>query len=75
MEKKTFFEIKNTLRNDIFGEYENSEIGMKILVKGGKDYTVGFDGIFEKENFVMLQMDNGDTIAFVPYENIIAVEA
>lgn len=46
---------------------------MKILVKGGKDYTVGFNSIIEKENFVMLQMNNGE-VAFVPYENILLVE-
>ena len=71
MTMKIFCEIRNYLRKEFSGCPE-SEIGMKIKVKGGITYNVAFTDVDLKESFVVLPM--GDTIAFVPYENIIAVE-
>lgn len=71
MTKKSFFEIRNYLRREFSGCSE-SEIGMKIIVNGGIAYKVAFTDVDPQESFVVLPM--GDTIAFVPYENIIAVE-
>ena len=70
MTKESFFEIRNYLRRNFSGCL--AEIGMKIMVKGGVTYIVEFTAVDLQESFVVLPM--GDTIAFVPYENIIAVE-
>ena len=71
MTMKMFVEIKEYLRNKFSGCPE-SEMGLKITVKDGITYKVAFESVDLQYSFAVLSMD--DTIAFVPYENIISVE-